>query len=155
VIILCTQDHVKVQTYGDESYVMRQGDSGSEMYILVKGSLTVLKSEEGTNDENFISMLERGAVFGEVAVVYSTKRSASVVALDGPVKVIAFPSDQVHNITEKLEGFLNETREKFDKLLETLPMIKCAYMFLLTVNLKLYYNIFFFAGRVHLMRDSR
>lgn len=67
--------------------LIREGDAPSaEVFLLVEGAL-VVQSGSGT-----LARLSRpGDVVGEVAVLLSAKRTASVVA-DGAVKVLAIPT---------------------------------------------------------------
>lgn len=59
-----------------ESYIVRRGEIGTEMYFISRGSVAVLAQDE----QSEIVTLSDGQFFGELALLFSTDRSASVVA---------------------------------------------------------------------------
>jgi predicted RND superfamily exporter protein len=60
-------------------YVVRKGERGTEMYMVVSGRVRVSdRLPDGT--EKVLARLDPGAVFGEMALVSQEPRSASVVA---------------------------------------------------------------------------
>ena len=59
--------------------VIREGEEGQDMFIVVAGSLRVVKAHGGEEQE--LSQLEPGDSFGEIALLDSGPRSASVVAV--------------------------------------------------------------------------
>lgn len=58
--------------------VIRQGQQGSEMYIIVAGSLEVQR--ETTLEVKLLATLQPGEVFGELAILDQLPRSATVKA---------------------------------------------------------------------------
>jgi CRP-like cAMP-binding protein len=78
----------KVALPGD--YVITQDSVGSAMYMITRGSVEVTvatDTEEGDDDENnfmvrdrIVTTLSQGHFFGEIALVYSVRRTASVRA---------------------------------------------------------------------------
>ncbi len=66
-------------------YVFREGDLGTEMYILHEGRVEILKAMKG--DEKQLAVLEKGDFFGEMAILEDLPRTASARALT-PVKVL-------------------------------------------------------------------
>lgn len=58
--------------------VVREGEDGQDMFVVVAGSLNVVKS--GGGEEQELAVLEPGDSFGEIALLDSGPRSASVVA---------------------------------------------------------------------------
>jgi CRP/FNR family cyclic AMP-dependent transcriptional regulator len=67
--------------------VVREGDPGDEMYVIMTGSVRVITGPEMTPVE--LAQLKRGAFFGEVSVLTGRPRTATVVAIDD-VELIAF-----------------------------------------------------------------
>lgn len=59
--------------------IIAQGFRDAEMYIIVDGSVTVLK-EDGANREKVLSVVTRGKVIGELALFDGQPRSARIVA---------------------------------------------------------------------------
>ena len=60
--------------------LFHKGDEGSEVYLVVRGTVKALTtSDEG--DDVVFSILSQGEVFGEVALLGSTTRTATVIAI--------------------------------------------------------------------------
>jgi cyclic nucleotide-binding protein/N-acyl amino acid synthase FeeM len=59
--------------------VVRQGDAGDAMYVVVEGEVAVTVGPEDKPTE--VARLGRGEVFGEIALITSRPRSASVMAV--------------------------------------------------------------------------
>ena len=70
---------VEVGEYQPEQAIIRQGDQGDTMFILVEGSVAVVR--EGTPRVT-LSLLSEGAFFGEYALLTDLKRTATVQALE-------------------------------------------------------------------------
>ncbi|HUH67175.1 MAG TPA: cyclic nucleotide-binding domain-containing protein [Syntrophales bacterium] len=77
-------------TFPANEIIMREGDVGSTMYIIIEGTVEVAKSlviddsSDGTSDKNKVfTRLDCGehAVFGELALLEARKRTASVRAV--------------------------------------------------------------------------
>jgi serine/threonine protein phosphatase PrpC len=89
---LSYQELMKVLSVGDLVKVpsgqplCKEGDRGGEMMLLISGSADVTKNGKA------IRRLGRGDVFGEMSMIDSAPRSASVVA-GAPTSVLAFPRD--------------------------------------------------------------
>ena len=64
---------------GPGESVIREGELGQDMFIVVAGELRVVKS--GGGEERDLALLEPGDSFGEIALLDSGPRSASVVAI--------------------------------------------------------------------------
>lgn len=70
--------------------IIRYGDVGSTYYVLAKGNVKVFvyKKDTDPNDPEldqkiaFTKVMEKGAGFGEIALIYNDKRSASIQAID-------------------------------------------------------------------------
>lgn len=54
------------------SFIIKEGDQGSHLYVSAEGNFEVFK------DGNSVKMIEPGEVFGELAILYKSKRFASV-----------------------------------------------------------------------------
>jgi hypothetical protein len=69
--------------------IVREGEPGDELYLLVDGAVDVIK-HAGTPGEERVNALGAGAYFGEMAVLDGSPRSATVVAAsDARVLVLA------------------------------------------------------------------
>jgi len=65
------------QQFGTGEFIARQGQVGSGLYVVVDGSVDVIK---GTNDK--IATLKPGEFFGELSVIDQQPRNASVRAAE-------------------------------------------------------------------------
>ncbi len=59
-----------------------QGESGDFMGFLVSGKLGVKKETSFTGKYVLLAILERGAMFGEIAIAEKNKRTANVVSME-------------------------------------------------------------------------
>jgi CRP/FNR family cyclic AMP-dependent transcriptional regulator len=59
--------------------VFREGDPGTEMYVVVAGRVRISKNVQGIGEEA-LTVLDPGAYFGEMAVVDDSPRSADAIA---------------------------------------------------------------------------
>ncbi|MGE3726835.1 MAG: cyclic nucleotide-binding domain-containing protein [Candidatus Sericytochromatia bacterium] len=68
--------YLTLQTFYPEDKIVTQGQTGDAMFILKKGKVQVLKEPD-----TLLATLETGDIFGEMALVLSEPRSATVKAL--------------------------------------------------------------------------
>lgn len=64
--------------YDDREVICRQGEAGDRMFVLQTGRAEVIREDEGT--DTVIDTLEKGDVFGEMAIFDKQPRSATVRA---------------------------------------------------------------------------
>ena len=62
--------------YTDGSIIVKQGDTGNLMYIILKGEVEVLREDDG--EQVILSTLKKGDIFGEMALFSGQPRSATV-----------------------------------------------------------------------------
>jgi hypothetical protein len=70
--------------------IIKYGDIGQEYFILDKGKVEVLVYKDGTDPNDpmlesnlaFTKFLEESVGFGEIALLYNDKRTASVRAVE-------------------------------------------------------------------------
>lgn len=70
------------ENYPANSKILREGEFGDSMYIIVNGQVSVTKYSDGINKEVFITKLDSGSYFGEVALIDNQPRSANVNTLE-------------------------------------------------------------------------
>lgn len=68
-------DFMQVKKIAAGTYVIREGDSGSDLYVSSQGEYEVIK------DGKVLGKLGTGKAFGELAILYNCKRTASIKAL--------------------------------------------------------------------------
>ena len=87
--------------------VIEQGDPGDKFYILVRGTVEVVKAEPGRPEQRVV-ILEDGDFFGEIALLKDTPRTASVRTLTQCV-------------------FLTLQRDQFASLLGHAPHLRATF----------------------------
>jgi CRP-like cAMP-binding protein len=66
--------------FGAGDYIIRQGESATALYIMVRGRVQVERNRDGTVD--VLRELGPYAFFGEVALLEDSERTASVKAIE-------------------------------------------------------------------------
>ncbi|XP_033099567.1 cGMP-dependent protein kinase 1-like [Anneissia japonica] len=61
--------------YSKDSYIIKEGDVGSLVYVLEDGKVEV------TKEGKYLTTMTRGKVFGELAILYNCTRTATVKAI--------------------------------------------------------------------------
>ena len=69
--------NIETQQYMTEEYIIKQDSKATHMYFLAQGQCEVLIRDQ-TRKEKLVRDLHEGMMFGEVAIVHNTKRTASV-----------------------------------------------------------------------------
>lgn len=72
---------VHKRAYTKKEPIIKMGDPGLGMYIVVKGSVEII-TEEGKSEESVLAHLTEGSFFGELALLDESPRSASAIALE-------------------------------------------------------------------------
>jgi CRP-like cAMP-binding protein len=85
----------KKSRHPDGHVVCREGETGDEFFVLVEGRVRVVADDLGETKE--IALLEKGAFFGEMAVLNQEKRSATVTAV-GEIELVCFPRTAVDGV---------------------------------------------------------
>jgi CRP/FNR family transcriptional regulator, cyclic AMP receptor protein len=76
----------EVLTFEDGEIIEREGDETRDMYVVQRGAVEVVKQIEG--EQVLLAVLERGSFFGEMSLLESLPRSATVRA-KGQTKLLA------------------------------------------------------------------
>lgn len=79
-------------------YLFREGDEGSDMYLIAAGSVAVLMRDE-EEGERMIDQLAPGAFFGEIAALSGGRRTASIKAAI-PSMLIKIPRETLLSVMD-------------------------------------------------------
>jgi CRP-like cAMP-binding protein len=75
--------YLRVETYKPKSVVFRQGDLGDKFYIILDGSVTIYIDRPSEISQftqmKEVAQLEAGDAFGELALIYDTARTATII----------------------------------------------------------------------------
>jgi cAMP-dependent protein kinase regulator len=88
---------VRVEEVSEGHEIVRQGDGGSEAFVVARGALKVVRREGA--DETLLAQLGPGAIFGEMALISESPRSASVIALE-PTQLLVLARDELERAAE-------------------------------------------------------
>jgi CRP-like cAMP-binding protein len=66
-------------SYAPGDVIFREGDLGTEMYIIQEGEVHIIKHING--ESHLLSKLEKGDFFGEMAILENVPRTADAVAI--------------------------------------------------------------------------
>jgi CRP/FNR family cyclic AMP-dependent transcriptional regulator len=72
--------HGEVKSFKAGSHVVIEGELSRGLYIVLKGSLSVFKSDPETGNLNRLAILDEGSQFGELSLLDNSPRSATVSA---------------------------------------------------------------------------
>jgi transcriptional regulator with GAF, ATPase, and Fis domain len=64
--------------YGPSQVIFREGEMGDALYVIQSGRLLVLKESEQTGEQHLLLELEAPSIFGEMALLDNSPRSATV-----------------------------------------------------------------------------
>jgi hypothetical protein len=108
----------EVKRYEPGETIVRQGEQGEEMYVILQGKTEAWVHNEQTR--KCVNEMRRGDVFGEMGLVRHTERSADVVAAES-VEVLALNERFLARIQRRYPRiasrvFLNLTRILSDRL---------------------------------------
>jgi len=92
--------------------LMREGDLGSELFVLVEGSVRVVR-DEPDGSQRLIRIYEAGDHIGELAVLRDRPRAGTVIAEEGGVRALVIDG-------ENLKAILRERPEAAMAMLATL-----------------------------------
>ena len=129
------QSLVHYRTYRAGETVFRQGEVGVGMYIVVKGCVNIsVEDDPGQHlngKSNFVTRLNQGDFFGEIALVEQTGRRTATATAAGELVLLGFFKPDLAEIIERspktgvkivtrlaevLGRRLKETAERFSEL---------------------------------------
>jgi predicted RND superfamily exporter protein/CRP-like cAMP-binding protein len=107
--------------YQDGDMIVREGETGRDMFVILKGSVDVLKGEG--DKQSFIVTIGPGDAFGEMALLRKGFRSASVRA-KGDVKLFVLNEETLERLQKRYPRvssriFYNITQLLSDRLQKT------------------------------------
>ena len=88
----------RVALYSDGEDIIRQGEPGSELFIVRRGEVVVLVSKDGKRPVE-VARLGPGKFFGEMSLMTGEARTATVVA-DGTCELFVVGQDEIRDILE-------------------------------------------------------
>ncbi|KAI6212077.1 CGMP-dependent protein kinase [Aphelenchoides besseyi] len=98
-------DAMQPMNFAPDSWIIRQGEQGNELFVLEDGKVHV------TKDSRFLRLMEGPAVIGEISMLYKCERTASVKALT-KCRIWAIERQRFHAIM--INSAQSKQREIYD-----------------------------------------
>ncbi|WP_256865272.1 ABC transporter transmembrane domain-containing protein [Paenibacillus sp. 32352] len=89
--------------------IIRQGEEGAKCYIIVRGSVEILKHVDGEGNKR-VAVLQDGDHFGEIALLTNSPRNATVRSIS-PAVLLSVRREEFHQLT-KLYPQMLQTLER-------------------------------------------
>ena len=83
--------HSRIIEYSPSEVVLQKGEKDKWLFFLLKGQLNVIVGEKP--NEKIVNQITPGEVFGDLAVLFDQKRTATVLADRSAKKVMVFGTD--------------------------------------------------------------
>lgn len=90
-------------TYEKEKIIFREGQDGTDAFVLESGRIGVFKTVDGKNVR--LAVLEPGAMFGEMAAITGERRAATTMAVE-PCVVVKIPKSTMQNKMAACDPFI-------------------------------------------------
>ena len=105
-----------LRTYQKNEVVFDEGAEGNEMFIVHRGKVKVLKKAKGRAKAT-LAILGPGEFFGEMAIIDSSPRSASVVAEEDGTELIVLDKLKFTYMVQQLPDFSLAIMQKLSQRL--------------------------------------
>ena len=106
-------DHLRPQIHAPRDEIIAEGEVAKAMYFIIRGSVCVT-SRDG---ESYYAELKAGAFFGEIGVLFSMPRTASVIAQTRCL-VVALTADDLHSQLPNYPDMERTIREEAETRLQ-------------------------------------
>ena len=114
-----------VRLFDQGAVIFREDDEGSEMFIIISGVVEIRKST-GPSSSKVLTTLQKGDMFGEMAIIEKQPRSASAVAVQ-PTRVLVLNEKLYDNMigtnpdfARKMNKVLSERIRRADAIIQNI-----------------------------------
>lgn len=104
----------ELKTFAKGQAIIRQGEMGNEMYVMISGKADVLINASGT--PRHVGEMTRGDVFGEMGIIRHHKRTANVIATED-VEVLAVNEQFLTRVKRRYPRIATELFFNLSKIL--------------------------------------
>ena len=94
---------IERKKYDRDQVIFREHENGDVAYIIANGQVQIIK--ESDNGPKILGVLEKGAMFGEMALIDNKPRMASAKAINGPVELLIVSKANFQKKMEQLDPF--------------------------------------------------
>jgi CRP/FNR family cyclic AMP-dependent transcriptional regulator len=129
-------EFAEAQRFASGEHIFSEGDPCDTLYLIAEGEVRISRHIPGLGDEA-LTILEAGEVFGELAWLDRSPRSADAIAHVGGCTVLAVDRDQ-------LDGTLADSTTARARFLRTLSTVLCRRLRAMNDQLVAYRTIAWF-----------
>merc|ERR1712232_925284 len=104
-------DAMKIEKYSKGQNIINQGDEGQHFYIIYEGEVMATKVTEGQEPQNFSH--KAGDYFGELAMLKSQPRAATVKATSDEVQLLSMDRASFKRLMGPVEAFLERASSRY------------------------------------------
>jgi CRP/FNR family cyclic AMP-dependent transcriptional regulator len=90
-------------SFEKDKIIFREGQGGTDAYVVESGRVGVFKDADGKMVR--LAVMEKGAMFGEMAAITGEPRAATMVALE-PTVVVRISKTMIHQKIEACDPFV-------------------------------------------------
>ncbi|TYZ63251.1 hypothetical protein PybrP1_009442 [[Pythium] brassicae (nom. inval.)] len=113
---LTVADALKAETFSDGEVIITQGDDGNLFYIIEDGTAVCTKQLSPAEPPVEMGLLTSGAYFGEIALLTTRPRQATVTA-KGTVKCLTLDRKTFKRVMGPLEDILKRNIDKYNSVI--------------------------------------
>ncbi len=114
-----------VRFFDQGAVIFRENDDGNEMFIIIQGLVEIRKST-GPTSSKILTTLQKGDMFGEMAIIEKQPRSATAVATQ-PTRVLVLNEKLYDNMigtnpdfARKMNKVLSERIRRADAIIQNI-----------------------------------
>jgi CRP-like cAMP-binding protein/serine/threonine protein phosphatase PrpC len=106
------QDLLTETTHKDGEYIITQGESSQNFYIISEGRVRCTRMEAGASEPKLVMELGPGQYFGERALLTNEQRAANVIASgDKVLKLLSISKDAFEEVLGPLQEIIDADRQ--------------------------------------------
>jgi len=107
-------DSLAEERFDDGQTICNQGDEGDYFYIVKEGN-AVCSQKDAEGKDKVVATLTPGNYFGEIALLTTKPRQATVKAQGGPLKVLSIDKATFNRIMGPLDNILKRNMDQYNK----------------------------------------
>lgn len=111
--IMTLADSLAEEKYNDGDIICKQGDEGNYFYIILEGG-AVCSQVDASGESKVVATLTPGNYFGEIALLTSKPRQATVKA-NGSLKVLAIDRATFTRVFGAMEEIMKRNMDQYNK----------------------------------------
>jgi len=113
--VLTIIDALREESFSDGTVVFEEGAEGDKFYIIKQGGGICTKKSLSSSKSTKVAHLTRGSYFGEVALITTKKRQATVTAI-GRLECLSLDKRTFQRVMGPLSDILSRNMETYNKI---------------------------------------